>query len=134
MGLADLATRWLGRPPRIEPKALRQARPLRNPLITWQERGDGILELECPLETQGKGLLAAFARRAKLPSVKRIELEPVGAFVWRCCDGQTSFEQISRKLRDQYKLNRLEADAALASFLQTLSQRRLITLMVKQKR
>lgn len=134
MGLAELATQWLGRPPKIDRDALRSAKPLRNPGVTWEAMEDGSLELRCPLESYGKGLMAAFARRAKLPSEKKIELEPVGALVWLHCDGKHTFGEISRKLRDSYQLNRIEADAALAAFLQTLGQRRLITLMVKDKR
>jgi hypothetical protein len=52
----------------------------------------------------------------------------VGAFVWSLCDGEHSFAQIVQELRSEYKMNRLEAETALAAYLQTLGQRGLITL------
>jgi hypothetical protein len=61
-------------------------------------------------------------------------LEPVGAFVWSLCDGKHTFEGISRKLREEFKLSRLESDASLSAFLQMLSQRKLITMMVAEKK
>lgn len=60
--------------------------------------------------------------------MKSFELEPVGALVWSLCDGRHTFESISQKLRDRYKMNRLEADAALSAFLKMLGQRGLITV------
>jgi len=77
------------------------------------------------------GKLAAKAGR---PDQKQFELEPIGAFVWNLCDGKHTFEGISKKLREHFKLNRLEADASLSAFLQMLSQRKLITMMVSQKK
>ncbi len=62
---------------------------------------------------------------------KGYELEEVGSFVWNRIDGKTSFEKISRELQKRYKMKRLEADASLEAFLKMLSDRGLITLLVK---
>jgi hypothetical protein len=135
MGLASLAERFFSRRlPRLTAGELKSARPLQNPVVESHVQEDGSVVLECPLSMQGKGVMAALARKAKMPDVRRFELEPVGAFVWSLCDGKTSFEGISRKLREKYKMNRLEADAALTAFLETLSRRRLIVLMVKKEK
>ena len=66
----------------------------------------------------------------KVSDTKKFELEPVGAFCWQLFDGQNTVETISRKLREAYKMNRLEADASLNAFLQMLSAKSLITLQV----
>ena len=63
-----------------------------------------------------------------------MELEEVGAFVWNLCDGKNSFEFIAKKLGAQFRLSRLESEASLTAFLQMLSQRKLITLMVASKK
>ncbi len=63
---------------------------------------------------------------------RTFELEPIGAFVWGLCDGQRTVEGIARALREQFKLNRVEAEAALVAFLQTLSRRGLITLLMPE--
>lgn len=133
MGLAGIAQRLFERGERLSPKVLKAAKPLRNALVEEQVLEDGSLLLQITLSSQGKGMLGALAKYAKVPDRKSFELEPIGAFVWGLCDGQNSFESISRKLRDKFKMNRVESEAALTAFLQMLSQRRLITMMVKKR-
>jgi hypothetical protein len=76
---------------------------------------------------------AAMARRSKANPIKKFELEEVGAFIWEQLDGKSSFQTLSKRIQKEYKLGRMEADASLAAFLEMLSQRRLITLMVEKK-
>lgn len=134
MGLADLAKGLLDRRVKIDPASLRKARPTRNTFVTFELIDDGIVVLQAPLSTQGSGILGRIAKRSGRPDVKQFELEPVGAFVWNLCDGKHTFEGISRKLQEEFKLSRLEADASLSAFLQMLSQRKLITMMVADKK
>jgi Coenzyme PQQ synthesis protein D (PqqD) len=96
--------------------------------VKQENAADGAVLLIIPLVLVGKGYWGWLAKKMNAPDTKTFELEPVGAFVWSLCDGRHSFDAISRKLRDEYKMNRLEADAALSAFLRTLGQRRLITL------
>ncbi len=134
MDLVRLAKNTFDRTERIDPDKLRKAKPLKNPSVTQEITEEGALLLIAPLTQQGRGIVGALAKWLKAPDQKKFELEPVGAFVWNLCDGRTTFEGISKKLREQFKMNRLEADAALLAFLQMLSQRRLITLMVGKTR
>lgn len=82
--------------------------------------------LTAPLETQLSATASFLAKWLKAPTTKSFELDAVGAYVWEQCDGQATFEGIALKLISQYKMNRLEAEVALASYLQTLNQKRLI--------
>lgn len=125
MGLDRLIGR---RAPVMDMERLRKARPVRNEFIEEETQEDGSIVLVAPLEEQGRGMMALMARWMKLPPEKKFELEPVGAFVWSLCDGSHTVDAIARKLRERYKMNRLEADAALAAFLRMLGQRRLISL------
>ncbi len=134
VGLADLVQRGLDRTPRLTPEEIQRAKPVRNPAVTEETLEDGTVLLRAPLAQQGRGIMATIARWAKAPDTKGFELESVGAFVWALCDGRNTVEAISKKLRAEYKMNRLEADASLNSFLQMLSQRRLITLMVGKRK
>jgi hypothetical protein len=129
----DLA-KLIGRPPKLTPEQVRRARPVRNPAVKWEVADDGTLLLEAPLAQQGKGIAAWMARRMKMPDTKKFELEPVGAFLWEHFDGNHTVETLSRKLRDKYKMNRLEADASLNAFLQMLTQRRLISMLMPVKK
>jgi hypothetical protein len=112
----------------MQPETLRRSKPLRNPVVRQELAEDGALLLIAPLIQQGSGFAGLVAKWMKAPDQKRFELEPVGAFVWNLCDGRHSFEGISKRLREEFKMNRIEADAALLAFLQMLSQRRLIAL------
>jgi hypothetical protein len=133
LGLADLARSTFDRRTRLDPDALRKSKPMRNPDVRTHDHEDGSSLLEAPLEDVARGIIRFLAKRSSEPRTKKFELEPIGAFVWGLCDGKTTFETISRKLREKYKMNRLEADAALIAFLQMLAQRGLVTLMVEDK-
>lgn len=134
MGLVDLAKGLFDRRVMIDPTALRKAKPARNTFVKWEALEDGTLVLLAPLSTQGRGIMGKIAKRAGRPDVKQFELEPIGAYVWNLCDGKHTFEGISKKLCAEFKLSRLEADASLSAFLQMLSQRKLITMMVAERK
>lgn len=133
MGLADLIrARVRGNPP-LPVDMLRRAKPARHPDVTWEEKDDGTVFLQAPLEGQGRGIAAILARRMNLPATKGFELEPVGGFVWIQCDGMTTVETIGKRLRERYKMSRVEAETALGAFLQNLGVRRLIVLTVAKR-
>lgn len=130
VGLKRLVT---GRTKRLTQEAYARSRPTRNEFVE-EEAFEGGLRLRAPLQTQGSGLMGSLAKWARMPDTKEFELEIVGAFVWSLCDGNHSTEGIARKLRERFKMNRLEADTALASFLETLARRKLIVLAVPKKK
>ncbi|MBC8066263.1 MAG: PqqD family protein [Chlorobia bacterium] len=134
MGLADIAKGLFDRKVRIDPEALRKTKPTRNTFVVAETQEDGTVILMALLSSQGRGVIGKIAQKAGKPDVKHFELETVGAFVWNLCDGKHTFEGISKKLREEFKLDRLEADASLSAFLQMLSQRKLITMMVATKK
>lgn len=131
MGLARFLKGAFDRKPELSPETLRKAIPLRNPSASIVAEQEDLIVIEAPLRQTSTGLVRLLAKSSKAPEMKRFEMEAVGAFVWELCDGMNTFEGISAKLREKYKMQRVEADAALAAFLQMLAQRKLITLMVK---
>jgi hypothetical protein len=133
VGLVDSLKSWFTPKNRLEPAQFRRAKPLRHPRAEWFEESDERIVVRLPLETD-KAWVRAIAERAKWPDHRQYEFEEVGAFVWRLCDGQHTNEAITRKLIERYKMNRLEAEASLSAFLQMLSQRRLITLLIGTKK
>lgn len=134
VGLADLAKRLAGGKTVLSAEEFRGAKPAKNPNVEEETTEDGGILLHAPLVLQGKGVMGWIAKRMEAPSTKTFELEPVGAFVWALCDGKHTFEAISRKLRERFKMNRVEADAALTEFLRMLGQRRLITLSMEKRK
>jgi len=134
MGLVGVAKRFIDRSERLQPEQLKKSKPLRNPAVQQDAAEDGSMLLLAPLVQQGNGFVGLMAKWMKAPDTKKFELEPIGVFVWNLCDGKNTFEGISKRLREQFKMNRLEADAALLAFLQMLSQRRLIILTVGKEK
>lgn len=130
--LATVKRLVAGHPRRMAKEAYLRSKPIRNALVETTEFEDGAV-VRAPLLSQGTGMMGWLAKRANLPDTKEFELEAVGAFVWALCDGRHTVETIARKLRERFKMNRLEAETALGAFLETLSRRRLITLNVPDK-
>ena len=133
MGLVALIRGRLRGPSPLPLETMRRAKPLRHPDVKWDTAPDGSILLQAPLEGQGRGIAALLARRMNLPATKGFELEPIGAYVWTLCDGNTTVETIGKKLRARYKMSRVDAEAALGAFLQNLGQRRLIVLTIGKK-
>ncbi len=131
MGLAGFLKGFFDRKPQLAPDSLRASIPVRNPAASIVAEEEDLIVIEAPLRQTSTGIVKMLAKSSKAPEMKRFEFEAVGAFVWKLCDGINTFEGISKKLREKYKMQRVEADAALAAFLQMLAQRKLITLMVK---
>jgi hypothetical protein len=119
------------RPAKLQPGAIRRAKPVRNPAVEESE-ADGIMTLRGPAVLRGL-LGKALTRASSTPPLKTFELEEIGSFVWSQVDGCRTFESLSKLLQTKYKMNRLEADASLEAFLKMLADRGLITLLVKQK-
>ncbi|CAN5678081.1 PqqD family protein [soil metagenome] len=116
----------------LSPEVLRRAKPVRNPAVESEIIENGVV-LRAPLDTQPRPWLGKLARKMNLPQTRTFELEAVGATVWELCDGKQTFAGITDELRKRYKMNRLEAEASLTAFLQTLSQRRLITMLLPKE-
>jgi len=64
-------------------------------------------------------------------ATKTFELDAIGAFVWRHCDGKHTVQQIIRKLANEYQLNLREAEVPTVQFLHVLARKGLIGLSVK---
>ena len=116
----------------IDPSVLRKSKPTRNLAVSYEILEDGTAMLDAPLRAQ-QGLAGALARKMKAPETKKFELEAVGAYVWELCDGRHTFEGIAKKLRERFKMNRLEAEASLGAFLQTLLRKGLVSIAIKDR-
>lgn len=134
MGLAGLMQRLFGGRKGPSKEALFRAVPCRNDAVKEEVQEDGTIRLTAPLAGPNKGLYLMLAKAAKLPPAKSFELEEVGAFVWDLCDGKNTVAGIAGKLRERFRMNRLEAETALIAFLQTLGKRGLIRLEAGKKK
>jgi hypothetical protein len=116
-----------GGPPLTRDEAL-GARPIRNPVITWEAQDNGKVLLTVPLELKPWMRLARVV--VKVPEERQVELDEVGSDVWQWLDGEHSVDEVIGLLADRHKLNRREAEVSLTQFLQTLAKRRFVGFAV----
>jgi hypothetical protein len=103
------------------------ARPVRLVDAPLAASADGGGKLQVPVRpTRWAGWLV----RVPPGATKTFELDALGILVWNSCDGNTSVQQIIRKLAKRYNLSLREAQAPTLAFLQTLARKGLIGLAV----
>jgi hypothetical protein len=73
-----------------------------------------------------------FARFLPPTYTKRLQLDELGCCVVGLIDGHRTVEAIVKAFREQYRLNRREAELSVTEFLKMLLQRRLIAIAIKQ--
>jgi hypothetical protein len=59
---------------------------------------------------------------------KKLQLDTLGAAVWRLIDGERSVKQVIKRFSEQHQLHRREAEVAVTQFLRELGKRGLIGL------
>lgn len=128
MGLREFVGKYI---PAVRPKPVlsRQealtAIPIRNPLLEWERTAEGELLLKVPVEQ--RSLLIRWAIAAfRLPPVRHIQLDEVGAAVWELCDGEHTVESIVQQMCKRTRLSRREVEASVSMFLKMLADRRLV--------
>lgn len=90
---------------------------------------DGSVSLGIPMPPAP--ILRWFPKLAQASSGERkIDLDEVGTFVWDMCDRDTTVRKMIEHLAAEYKMNRKEAEVSLFAFLQTLTKKGLVSLIV----
>ncbi len=133
-GLVRQLSQFVRGPNRLAPERYAASKPLRNPTAVESTDAEGNLVLTFSVEHDQRLITRIFDRLARSRETREFLLESIGATVWRACDGKTTVKTIAKRLCTEYKMNKLEAETALAQYLQTLSQRGLITMLVVGKK
>jgi hypothetical protein len=108
---------------KLDPKMLR-CRPER---AVQSEEQDGKVTLLRPKFL--RGLLARWLQPRLSRPFYRVHLDEVGSFIWGCCDGQATVEQIGEKLAAQFGERVAPAERRLSLFLTQMQRGGLIRLM-----
>jgi len=105
-------------------------KPIKNPYLKWtkSEMGEVVITLKLRETKKGDFLSKLFPA----PKEKRISLDKIGSFVWDRCDGKHSLDDIAKELCDEYKMLRQEAEVSLSTFIQELSKRRFIGVLIPE--
>ncbi|MHB8997187.1 MAG: PqqD family protein [Armatimonadota bacterium] len=102
--------------------------PVRNPDLVAHEHEDGSVAVELPRRKDWVGGALGFL--FFVPDSKPVQLDEVGSFVWKLCDGEHTVNEIADALAAEYKLNRREVDVSLTQYLQTLGKRGMIAFAI----
>jgi hypothetical protein len=107
------------------------ARPVPAVKCELTETPDGGAKLKIPLRTRSWG-----GKLFRMPegATKTFELDSLGLFVWKNCDGKTSVQQIIRRLAKEHNLTLREVEVSTVQFLQTLVKKGLIGMSVEEKK
>ena len=105
-----------------------QSRPLVNPALRWDEAEDGVITLSIPRSK--RGLLDIFSKQMSLPEYKQVKLDEIGSKVWKKIDGKMSVREFIEWMYQEFKMNPREAEVSLGVYLERLSERGFILLLV----
>ena len=116
------------RKPRLSREHALQARPIRNPALEWEALDNGEVQIILPRrrDAMGKLLSSVFY----VPQSKPVNLDVVGAQVWKLCDGEHTVNGIAQALMEEHKLHRREAEVSLTEFLKMLGKRNMVAFVV----
>jgi hypothetical protein len=103
-------------------------KPLRNPLLVWEER-EGRIILRVQHGKKGNWKLRLAHIFVPLPDERVVELDAIGSDVWNMLDGQHSVGEISRALAKKYKLENREAELSVQQYFKDLGRRGYIGFM-----
>lgn len=103
-------------------------RPLRNPRLKWERNENDMVTVFISYK---KGRFARIF--SKIPKEKQVVLDKVGSHVWNFCDGKHTIEHIAESIHQKYKLTMEEAEAALRTYFNQLSERGLVGFILPQQ-
>lgn len=109
------------------PDELLSALPVQNSSATLSDGPDGKLLVEVPLKRPG-WLIPPISWVLPFSTHRRVELDAVGATVFRACDGEHSVEEIIEAFAELHALDFREAQLPVTQFLRQMTQRGLIAL------
>ena len=104
-----------------------RARPMRNPVVSWERNDQGETVLHIPLQ-KGR-VIGALRWFFPAPDQKQLILDEIGGDMWELCDGTKTIDEIRRHLSQKYRLERREAEASTIEYLRQLSKRRLVVAL-----
>ena len=105
---------------------------VRNEAVEVEEKDSGEIVLTVPIvETRMFRTMAWLMRRASkhpIPTHRKVELDEIGSFVWRHCDGRTTVGGVVKALCKKYRLPRKEGEYSTTLFIRELAKKQLVAL------
>ncbi len=128
-GLKGMYNKLTGKKKGVDRDIVFEAEPVRNPLIKWEQKETGEIQMEIPLQKSLK--LTILTYLFNVPKKRTVVLDAVGTRVWTLCDGETNVRDIINILAEEHNLSKKEIEVSLFSYLQNLVNRGYIGLKLK---
>ncbi len=120
------------KPPPLPRRELLRAKPVRNARLTCEENSDGEIVLGIP--RRKTWWINTLSRVFYVPSRRTVVLDRIGSFLWALCDGQNTVDHVISTIRNEYKLERKEAEVSTLTYLKQLTEKGLIGLAVANRK
>lgn len=108
----------------------RRSKPIGHEYVRRKAMPSGEVRLTFMVPARG---MAKWLLRLPDKVEKTVALDAVGIQIFDLCDGETTVDQIVQKYTKRYKVDRHEAEIAVTTFMRSLVQRGLVTMMVPKK-
>lgn len=109
--------------------ALLTAVPVRHPSATERTLPNGSVELSVPVE---KRRLARWLTGDNKPIMRKFELDPLGAEVWRMADGRATVREMIEAFAASHQLNLRESEVSMLAYLRTLVSRSIMVIAIHE--
>ncbi len=95
-------------------------------ILEWEDTDDGLITL---LVSKFRGLFGNFITSKMNSPNYEVQLDMVGSFVWKECDGEKNVLEISRKMKDEFGDEIEPLYERISFFMKTLTASKAIELL-----
>ena len=110
-----------------------EAVPVVNPRLGVQEGDNGRVTLVVPAERSDPPRWRRMLFPLPRPTETTVDLDPIGSYVWRLCDGARRVRDIILEVADRYQLARREAEISVVHYLKVLGERGFIGMEMERQ-
>jgi hypothetical protein len=100
-------------------------------LLEWRDEDDGTITVLRP--KFGTGRLGRWLSSRLAHPYCRVRLDEYGSFVWKCCDGRRTVDDIAQALREQSQDTANDLRTRLLFFFRRLERERLIGWVCRER-
>ncbi|MFN0157000.1 MAG: PqqD family protein [Bacteroidota bacterium] len=100
-------------------------RPMRR--YGYEEREDNLIRIVIPRFTDG--FFGRIMKRIAVQTEDRLNLDALGTYVYRRCDGERTVEEIARGMKEELGEQAEPVEGRLRLFIQEMFKRNLITFV-----
>ncbi len=123
---------WRRKQPSIPRGVIFKAVVVRNPQVKEEDTGEG-MKIHTKETMPQPGTFIARILKPK-EYTRTYELDALGSFVWKMCDGKRTVAEMADALREFAGMDTREAEVSLIQYLNMLSRRGLVALKYPEEK